>query len=209
MGHDVTIAVDGKSGLDAVLTADFDAVLMDVSLPDVSGIEVTRQMRALTTVPVIGISAHVQPRDIAACRDAGMVEVLPKPIMPDRLALALCRRCGSHGVAPAVAGTLADLGGTQTQSLLVLMLDRLDVEMPALLDAVAAGNAGERVRIAHQLKGAFGNFDLPDLVALLARVEAGEKAAEGALLPALHRAQAELRRSLAALQIETFMPAAQ
>ncbi|ESW62267.1 MAG: sensor protein TorS [Rhodobacter sp. CACIA14H1] len=209
MGHAVTMAGSGETALQAIGAAQFDAVLMDVSLPDISGIEVTRRIQAVTRVPVIGISAHVQPRDIAACQDAGMVEVLPKPIMPDRLALALCRRCGSHGVAPAVAGTLADLGATQTQSLLVLMLDRLDVEMPALLDAVAAGNAGERARIAHQLKGAFGNFDLPDLVALLARVEAGEKAAEGALLPALHRAQAELRRSLAALQVETFMPAAQ
>lgn len=209
MGHDVTIAVDGKSGLDAVLTADFDAVLMDVSLPDVSGIEVTRQMRALTTVPVIGISAHVQPRDIAACRDAGMVEVLPKPIMPDQLALALGRHCGPDGVAASVAQTLADLGAKQTQGLIALMLDRMDVEVPALLDAIAKGQADRRAHIAHQLKGAFGNFDLPDLVTLLSAVETGDKAAEDALPDALHHVQAELRRSLTALQAATFMPAAQ
>lgn len=209
MGHTVTIAATGTSALDTVAAAPFDAVLMDVSLPDISGIDVTRRIRAIRQVPVIGISAHVQPRDIAACREAGMVEVLPKPIMPHHLALALARHCGPTGIAPSVSGTLADLGASRTQGLITLMLDRMELEVPALMDAIARGRDADRARIAHQLKGAFGNFDLPDLVALLAAVETGDRQAETALSPALDRAQAELRRSLTALQAESFMPAAQ
>jgi len=209
MGHSVTIAASGQAALEAVRASVFDAVLMDVSLPDMSGIEVTRQARDMTQVPIIGISAHVQPRDIAACREAGMVEVLPKPIVPDRLAAALGRHCGLTGVAPSVAGTLADLGSERTQGLIALMLERMAVEVPALFEAIRAGRSADRARIAHQLKGAVGNFDMPLLVALLAAVEAGQPDADDALLPALERAQAELWRSLLSLQAETFMQAAQ
>lgn len=209
MGHVVIIVGSGKAALEAVSLATFDAVLMDVSLPDVSGIEVTRQMRTMTQMPVVGISAHVQPRDIAACREAGMADILPKPIVPERLAAALGRHCGVPCVAPSVAGTLADLGAERTQGLVVLMLERMDVEVPALLAAIEEGRAADRARIAHQLKGAVGNFDMPDLVALLAAVEADETGAEVGLSLALNHAQAELRRSLAALQAQSFMPAAQ
>jgi len=209
MGHAVTLAASGQAALEAVDGTDFDAVLMDVSLPDMSGIEVTRRIGDWTRVPVIGISAHVQPRDIAACREAGMAEVLPKPIVPDHLAAALGRHCGLTGVAASVAGALADLGPDQTQGLVLLMLERMEQEVPALFDALAQGNAADRARIAHQLKGAVGNFDMPALVALLASVEAGQVGAEDALRPALERATGELRRSLAALQAERFMPAAQ
>ena len=104
MGHSVTIAASGQAALDEVRASAFDAVLMDVSLPDMSGIEVTRRVREMTEVPIIGISAHVQPRDIAACREAGMVEVLPKPIVPDRLAAALGRHCGFTGARLPLRG---------------------------------------------------------------------------------------------------------
>jgi two-component system sensor histidine kinase TorS len=209
MGHAVTIVGSGQAALEAVRLTAFDAVLMDVNLPDMSGIEVTRQILAMTRIPVIGVSAHVQPRDIAACREAGMVEILPKPIVPDRLAAALGRHCGAAGVALSVAGTLTDLGAERTQGLVALMLERMDVEVPALLKAIEDGRAAERARIAHQLKGAVGNFDMPDLVALLAAVETAETGAEAGLSLALNRARAELRRSLAALQGQSFMPAAQ
>jgi two-component system, OmpR family, sensor histidine kinase TorS len=209
MGHKVTLADSGQAALQAVGAGVFDAVLMDVSLPDVSGIEVTRRLRDVSQAPVIGISAHVQPRDIAACRAAGMVEVLPKPIMPERLAAALGRHCGSAGVAASVAGTLADLGEERTQTLVALMLERMEVEVPALVQAVAEGRAADRARIAHQLKGAVGNFDMPDLVALLAAVEVGEAGAMDRLRPALIRAEAEWQRSLASLQADTVMSAAQ
>lgn len=138
-----------------------------------------------------------------------MVEILPKPIVPDRLAAALGRHCGAAGVALSVAGTLTDLGAERTQGLVALMLERMDVEVPALLKAIEDGRAAERARIAHQLKGAVGNFDMPDLVALLAAVETAETGAEAGLSLALNRARAELRRSLAALQGQSFMPAAQ
>lgn len=209
MGHSLVIAANGEAAMDAVHLSAFDAVLMDISLPDVSGIEVTRRMHAVTQVPVIGISAHVQPRDIAACREAGMVEVLSKPIAPDRLAVALGQYCAPTGVAPSVMATVADLGPERARGLVALMLERLDLEVPALLEAISSGRPADRARIAHQLKGAVGNFDMPGLVALLDAVEVGDAGAEQRLPAALHLARAELQRSLSALQVDRFMPAAQ
>ena len=138
-----------------------------------------------------------------------MVEVLSKPIAPDRLAAALARHCAPNGVAPSVAGTLADLGPQQTQALVTLMLERLEDEVPALFDAISDGRTADRARIAHQLKGAVGNFDMPELVSLLAAVESGDAQAEQKLRPALHLARTELQRSLSALRVDALMPAAQ
>lgn len=211
MGHRMTLAESGQAALDAAAAATFDAILMDVSLPDISGIDVTRALRKGTERPIIGISAHVQPRDIAACRKAGMVDVLPKPISPDALATALHRHCMQPRVARAVELTLQDLGAEQTRGLLSLMLERLDDEVPALLSAIDDGRDRDRARIAHQLKGAVGNFEMPDLVAKLARVEAEVPDAGNlaALRQAIDRARAELKQSLSALSGPALMSAAQ
>lgn len=211
MGHDVTLADSGKAALDAAAGQSFDAVLMDVSLPDISGIEVTHRLRARSQAPIIGVSAHVQPRDIAACRAAGMAEVLPKPIQPDRLALALSLHCGQGDLPVSVVQTLADLGPDQTRTLILMMQAQLQAEVPALMEALARGQADRRAQIAHRIKGAVGNFDMPELVALLAEVEAGllENARLPSLQAAFEAARTDLQHSLLALGEPRFMPAAQ
>lgn len=83
--------VRAKNGVEAVKLAneaDFDIVLMDVSMPEMDGLTATRvikQSADLAQVPVIALSAHVGRADLAACYDAGMCEFLSKPI--DKAAL--------------------------------------------------------------------------------------------------------------------------
>jgi two-component system, OmpR family, sensor histidine kinase TorS len=185
---------------------DYDAVLMDVSLPGISGIEATQRLRALpglAQLPVIGVSAHAQPGDIIACRAAGMDEVVAKPLTPEALAAALDRLCGV-GVAPAVRETLADLGPTSTRNLLRLMLDRLRPEVDALADALRHGATSDVERRAHQLKGAVGNFALPELGDLLADLSRRNATpgpdAVAPLLAAAEAAERQLTRSLHALE---------
>lgn len=202
MGHHPVIAETGEAALELLAADRFDAVLMDVNLPGISGIEATRRVRAmpgLAGVPVIGVSAHAQPADLQACLAAGMDEVVPKPLTPEALAQALGRLCGA-GVASAVQGTLADLGPQATRDLLRLMLDRLGPEVAAIVAALRAGRADEVDRRAHQLKGAVGNFDLPDLVGVLARLSRDPApGAEDALRAAAAVAERDLARSLQAL----------
>lgn len=202
------MAETGERALTLAARGRFDAVLMDVNLPDISGIEVTRRLRqhspALGRLPILGVSAHVQPEEVAACHAAGMDAVLAKPLDPDLLAETLARLCPTAGIPPAVRETLADLGPDHTRALLRLMLDRLRPEAEAIAAALRAGQSAEIERRAHQLKGAAGNFALPALVALLGDLSrpgarpAPDQAAP--LLDASAAAERELARALAALE---------
>lgn len=208
LGHRATMAETGEAAVEMAAQGGFDVVLMDVNLPGISGIEATRRIRALPepegAVPVIGVSAHVQPEDVAACHEADMNEVIAKPLSAEALAGALARIGRATAVAPSVSGTLADLGPERTRELLLLMRDRLHPEAEAIAAAIRAGDGRQAARRAHQLKGAAGNFDMPELVAVLAplchadRTPARYEDADR-LLSAAVRADRELGVSLDAL----------
>jgi HPt (histidine-containing phosphotransfer) domain-containing protein len=132
-----------------------------------------------------------------------MDEVVPKPLTPEALSGALGRLCGSK-VALAVRETLADLGPVATRDLLRLMLDRLGPEVEALVAALRSGASAEVERRAHQLKGAVGNFALPELVDVLANLSRRDGplavGAADALRAAAMAAERELSRSLQVLE---------
>ena len=87
-GFDVTMATDGKQGLDLASAGGFDLVLMDMSLPEMDGWEVTRRLRALNgtpRVPVIALTAHAMSGDREKAMEAGCDDYDTKPIEIDRL----------------------------------------------------------------------------------------------------------------------------
>jgi CheY-like chemotaxis protein len=71
----------------------YDVVLMDVTLPDIDGVEATRRIRALAgaagRTPVIGVSGRSNAADEAAGRAAGMDGYLTKPLSPSALTRVL------------------------------------------------------------------------------------------------------------------------
>jgi signal transduction histidine kinase/DNA-binding response OmpR family regulator len=84
-GHRVTIAGNGKEALAAFDRERFDAVLMDVQMPDMDGIEATlgiREREATTTshVPIIAMTAHALKGDRERMLGAGMDDYLSKPV---------------------------------------------------------------------------------------------------------------------------------
>ena len=95
LGHRAVFVESGQAAVTAVARGGFDAVLMDVALPDIDGLEATRRIRALPGLPsritIIGISGHDDAGHAAAARGAGMTDYLPKPISPRQLSLALAR----------------------------------------------------------------------------------------------------------------------
>jgi two-component system sensor histidine kinase TorS len=206
MGHQAVIASTGEAALEMLSKGRFDAVLMDVSLPGISGIEATRMLRrlpGLARLPVIGVSAHAQPDDLTACRAAGMDEVVAKPLTPEALAEALARLCGAR-IAPAVRETLADLGPAATRDLVRLMLDRLGSEVDLLVGALRSGDRADAERRAHRLKGAVGNFALPELVQVLATLSHRDGTpgpdAVATLVAAAGAAERELAKALRELE---------
>lgn len=83
-------AADGQQCLDKLAQGPVDLVLMDMVMPVMDGIEATRRIRAEAAwhhIPVLGLTANVNPVDLQAFREAGLDEVLLKPLEPGPLTL--------------------------------------------------------------------------------------------------------------------------
>ena len=87
-GYEVTMAVDGRQGIEVARAGGFDLILMDMSLPEVDGWEATRQLRAVPetkTVPIIGLTAHAMAGDREKALEAGCNDYDTKPVELPRL----------------------------------------------------------------------------------------------------------------------------
>lgn len=89
VGADVTFAEDGQQAVNTVREQGwqaFDAVLMDVQMPVMNGIDATLEIhRFAPDLPIIGQTAHALVEERTACFVAGMVDHISKPIDPDTL----------------------------------------------------------------------------------------------------------------------------
>ena len=100
-GYDVALAADGRETLEAVVTAPPDALVLDVRMPGVDGLEVCRRLRAVADpTPVLMLTAKVAVSDRVEGLDAGADDYLVKPFaLPELLARlrALLRRWPAEG----------------------------------------------------------------------------------------------------------------
>lgn len=109
-GADVSLAEGGHQGVDAVLlgTQRFDAVLMDIQMPDMDGLEATRLIRQSPlhkTLPIIAMTANASTSEREACLAAGMNEHVGKPVDLERLVTVLRQSLCGGQAAPASEGT--------------------------------------------------------------------------------------------------------
>jgi two-component system, cell cycle response regulator DivK len=87
-GYEVTMAVDGRQGVDMARSGGYDLILMDMSLPEIDGWEATRQLRAAPetrAVPIIALTAHAMAGDRDKALEAGCNDYDTKPIELPRL----------------------------------------------------------------------------------------------------------------------------
>jgi two-component system cell cycle response regulator DivK len=87
-GYTVLEAVDGLSGLSVAAAEKPDLILMDVNLPDISGLEATGRLKADATtqhIPVIALTANAMHGDRENCLAAGCDGYLAKPVMKAEL----------------------------------------------------------------------------------------------------------------------------
>jgi signal transduction histidine kinase/AmiR/NasT family two-component response regulator len=97
LGHEVTVVMNGRQALAALAADPFDVVLMDCNMPELDGLETTRQLRAGAAgirgakVPVIALTANAMDGDREACLAAGMNDFLSKPVSIHALRAAIER----------------------------------------------------------------------------------------------------------------------
>jgi DNA-binding response OmpR family regulator len=85
-GHRVLTAADGIEGLRQARESQPDLVVLDVMLPGIDGLEVCRQLRAHSTVPIVMLTARVEEEDRLTGLDLGADDYVTKPFSPRELA---------------------------------------------------------------------------------------------------------------------------
>ncbi|RUV25116.1 response regulator, partial [Mesorhizobium sp. M1A.F.Ca.IN.022.04.1.1] len=108
-GYQFEIVGNGRKALDAFGRLNPRMILMDVSMPEMSGLEAAAASRRLeaemgTHVPIVGVTAHALKGDRERCLEAGMDDYLPKPISPKALLEKLERWLGSDAEVRRSAG---------------------------------------------------------------------------------------------------------
>ena len=182
-GHQVQVVDNGRDCVQALRSDSFDAVLMDIQMPLMDGLEATRQIRegekqraeekqSAERTPIIAMTAHAMPEDEVRCREAGMDHYISKPIRASQLFDAL-RECV---FVPAAAtqepeptktvtsnGPLIDwelafdtVGGDRDllRELLSVFLAEQQQMLEDVVNAIADGNSKEIRRTSHAIKGA-------------------------------------------------------
>lgn len=103
-GAEVEAASDGRQALEAFEShkpGTYAAILMDVMMPNMDGLDATRAIRALDradakVIPIIAMTANAFEEDARKCMEAGMNAHLPKPIRIERLVAVIAGFCGAR-----------------------------------------------------------------------------------------------------------------
>jgi CheY-like chemotaxis protein len=210
-GHSVTLVSNGREALASLERGRFDAVLMDVEMPEMDGLEATAAIRERERargghVPIVAMTAHVMKGDRERCLAAGMDQYLAKPVAFAELLRTLE---GLAGGAPRAAFdtavVLERVGGDprELRTLVRLFLADLPRGLQRIREAIGRRDARALRDAAHALKGAAANFAATEAVAAAQRLqEMGHMGALDEAGPAfetlMHRLRA-LARSLRGL----------
>ena len=167
-GHTPIPAVDGRQALDAVAAQPVDCILMDIQLPDMDGMAVTKAIRAGAGgatnpphVPILALTAYAMPGDRQRCLAAGMDAHVAKPVRGPDLFAAIAQALGQpRSDAPAAVLDLSEFSQTGRQEfaaeLLTLFLELAAPKGRALADAAARGDFAAAAGLAHDLAGMAG-----------------------------------------------------
>ncbi len=215
IGHRVDSVAGGAEAVAMVQTAPYDLVLMDVMMPEVDGLAATRAIRALPPpfcdVPIVAMTANVFRHHQAACRAAGMDDMLGKPFTPEQLSRVIDRVMSGTLRQPATAdaeppseaqayATMVNEMGADTAA---SVLHAFEGEARARLDVMQRRHAAAdwraletEARLLHDAAGSLGLTRLATLAGQIARDGGSELAADALtrLPQALEETMAELAR---------------
>jgi len=221
-GHRVDIAENGRKAVEAVRRNHYDAVLMDVQMPELDGIEAVRRIRSLppplSSVHIIAMTANAMEGAREEYLAAGMDDYICKPIQPrlllEKLAALFLATPAPSAPVPSAAGpemlldeaNLEDLkdaiDADKTIEFIAVFLHDADERLAQIEQAVAAGDLDAARRYAHSLVSMAGTFGAMQMSGLARRIERVCKSADMEEAPVLAGQLAVCgRQTRAALQL--------
>ena len=111
-GYTTKKAYDGRTGLELAETGEFDLVLLDVMLPQLSGMEVLRRIRRVSSVPIIMLTARDSVVDKVSGLDSGASDYITKPFAIEELLARIrtaLRKTLQEDVVLSASGLLLDM----------------------------------------------------------------------------------------------------
>lgn len=204
-GWDVRVAENGRQAVLALEEGRYDIILMDVQMPEMNGVEATREIRRrseLPQIPIIAVTAHALEGDEERFLAAGMNYFIKKPIdfdLLEKTVLDLVTHVEARPVktmdrADNAFSQLMHTVGMSKEDLVMLVNDFLGMyrdDMDRLAVALDGGDSKMVSEIAHKLKGAIGNFGAENVRSVFLKMEmaakGGDVVATGKLLPQLDK----------------------
>jgi len=223
VGVEVAVANDGVEAIDAVERKQFDAVLMDLHMPRMDGLEATKRIcdSYPDAPPIIAMTADAMTEDRASCLEAGMKDYIAKPIEPRKLYATLLKWVDPGPIRVDKPEYLEDESDDTPRKLADVLTDfdaaaavsRLGSEslyrdvlgkvyeterdaLQKLRTAVDQGSRDDVARIAHTLKGVAATIGATKLTELAADLQTclNDQQATGELIEAT---EAEFERVMA------------
>jgi signal transduction histidine kinase/DNA-binding response OmpR family regulator len=187
-GCSVVVAGSGAEAIERVAAQAFDAILMDIQMPDIDGIETTRRLRRLPGwpgTPVIALTAHAMSGDRERIREAGLDDYLSKPIDEGELVAMLARWLPQRvQIAPVAA--VARRAAAATDEVAPAG------HLPGIDLAVALARVNGQRDLLWRLLAQFRTRHRDDAATLAAQIDGADLAAARALAHALKGAAATL-----------------
>ena len=187
-GHSVEVAADGRTGLAMALAGDFDLILADVQMPEMSGLEMATRIREYEEIagghiPIIAMTAHSMRGDRERCVEAGMDGYVSKPVRKSELhaeidaVLAVVRNVPPHAAPvqkPDWDSILDRLGGDDAllNDLIQIFCSDTPEAVRELQGAIARQDAGATQALAHKIRGAASVFNDTQVVEISRKIEA-------------------------------------
>jgi signal transduction histidine kinase/HPt (histidine-containing phosphotransfer) domain-containing protein/ActR/RegA family two-component response regulator len=185
-GYEVELAKTGQEALARAGQTHFDVILLDVRLPDVDGMEVARRIRAgaspNTHTPIVAVTADATETVKQECLNAGMNNVVAKPLRREGLLSAIANYMNPKTRKPPMdwARAVREFSGNEAvvDGLVGTFLETVRRQLGTMGAALDQSRFEELRRDAHSIRGGAGNLVAEPLAEAARHVEDAAKAGE-------------------------------
>ncbi|MDD9978253.1 MAG: ATP-binding protein [Boseongicola sp.] len=172
-GCSVTEATDGQDGVHEAESQKYDLILMDISMPKLDGIAASNMIRGGTgpnkETPIIALTAHALPDDVARFREAGMSDVITKPLSSERLRAVLAELSSENPDTKTAKSSnygevIETMGAEKAEALFQRAIQQIGVGLAEIGEMAGKDEHRDEIRAtAHKLSGSAALFGMDDV----------------------------------------------